>query len=71
MSAAEVQELKDYIDARITNPVGSDVKDIRQQLTGGRDAGEYPGWPQLGGRSVVDALADIMTRLDRLEVKNG
>lgn len=25
-------------------PVISDVKDIRQQFTGGRDAGEYPGW---------------------------
>lgn len=25
-------------------PVISDVKDIRQQITGGRDAGEYPGW---------------------------
>lgn len=25
-------------------PIISDVKDIRQQITGGRDAGEYPGW---------------------------
>lgn len=25
-------------------PVISDVKDVRQQFTGGRDAGEYPGW---------------------------
>lgn len=25
-------------------PVVSDVKDIRAQLTGGRDAGQYPGW---------------------------
>ena len=25
-------------------PIISDVKDIRQQFTGGRDAGEYPGW---------------------------
>lgn len=25
-------------------PVISDVKDIRQQVTGGRDAGQYPGW---------------------------
>ena len=59
MSAAEVQDLKKFIDDRITLPIGSDVKDIRQQATGGRDAGEYPGWPQLGGRTVVDALAII------------
>lgn len=25
-------------------PIISDVKDIRQQITGGRDAGQYPGW---------------------------
>lgn len=25
-------------------PVISDVKDIRQQITGGRDRGQYPGW---------------------------
>lgn len=25
-------------------PIGSDVKDVRQQLTGGRDGGQYPGW---------------------------
>lgn len=63
MSAQDVQNLKDYIDVRITGPIGSDVKDIRQQITGGRDAGDYRGWPQLGqdgqGRdlTVVDALA--------------
>lgn len=76
MSAAEVQELKDYIDIRLTGPVGSDVKDIREQLCGqgSRDAGQYDGWPQLGGRTTVDALALILNnqkaiaeRLDRLE----
>lgn len=25
-------------------PVISDIKDLRQQITGGRDAGQYPGW---------------------------
>lgn len=25
-------------------PVISDVKDIRQQITGGRDSGQYDGW---------------------------
>lgn len=33
----------DFIKGFI-GPIISDVKDIRQQLTGGRDAGEYPGW---------------------------
>ena len=52
-------EIKRYIDARVTGPIGSDVKDIRQQLTGGRDKiiredgtvdlpASYPGWGQLG-----------------------
>ena len=33
----------DFIKGFI-GPVISDVKDIRQQLTGGRDAGQYGGW---------------------------
>lgn len=33
----------DFIKGFI-GPVISDVKDIRQQITGGRDAGQYPGW---------------------------
>jgi hypothetical protein len=48
-------------------PVGSDVKDIREQLTGSRNtyfnadgsvdvAKSYPGWPQLGNRTVTDAI---------------
>ncbi|MEU2002074.1 GH25 family lysozyme [Rhodococcus sp. NPDC019627] len=28
-------------------PIGSDVKDVRFELTGGRNAGEYPGHPSL------------------------
>lgn len=40
-------------------PIGSDVKDIRQQLTGARNAGEYPGWSQLGDKTLVDAVADV------------
>ena len=59
-----VQEIKDYIDVRVTDPIGSDVKDIRQQITGGRDAGEYQGWEQLGDRTVVDALAVIGAHLN-------
>lgn len=36
--------------------------DIREQLTGARDEG-YPGWAQLGGRTVVDALGAIGEKL--------
>lgn len=58
-------------------PVISDVKDIRQQLTGGRDAGQYGGWSvnQLvknfeakpGDRGTVpEMLAVVLTQLDGL-----
>ncbi|MFD7846335.1 N-acetylmuramoyl-L-alanine amidase [Nocardia sp. NPDC059764] len=68
MSAAEVTELKEFITT-FCGPIGSDVKDIREQLCGQgqRDAGQYAGWPQLNNRTVVDALADIYARLERLE----
>ena len=39
--------------------IGSDVKDVRQQLTNSRDRGEYPGWGQLGDRTLTDALGAI------------
>lgn len=45
----EMEKLKTYLDRRVTGPVGTDVKDIRQQLTGGRDSipgnlqASYPG----------------------------
>jgi hypothetical protein len=58
LDMSEVEHLKDFITGYV-GPVISDVKDIRQQLTGGRDAGEYPGWPQLGDKTVVDALAEV------------
>lgn len=35
------------------------LDDIRAQLTGSPTAGQYPGFPQLGGLTVVDALAAI------------
>lgn len=38
------------------------VDTIRHQLTGGRFTG-YPGWAQLGGRTVVDAVAAIGAHL--------
>lgn len=45
-----IEGLKKYLDIRVTTPIGSDAKDIRQQLTGGRDlipgdlAASFPGW---------------------------
>lgn len=39
------------------------ARDIKAQLTGSPDVGKYPGWPQLGGRTVVDALAAIGAKL--------
>ncbi|KXB52717.1 GH25 family lysozyme [Corynebacterium sp. DNF00584] len=55
----KTEETKRYVDIRITDPIGSDVKDIRQQITGGRDKilredgtvdieASYPGWKHLG-----------------------
>ena len=34
-------------------------KDIKAQLTGSPDPGKYPGWKQLGDRTLVDAVAAI------------
>lgn len=66
----KTEELKRYIDVRITDPIGSDVKDIRQQLTGGRNKvvntdgsvnleKSYPGWEQLGEDSQGRPLTAI------------
>ena len=54
--------LADFIIAFV-GPIGSDTKDVRQQLTGGRDAGEYPGWPQGGARTVTDGVYAIGEKL--------
>lgn len=35
------------------------LRDLKAQMTGAPGLGAYPGWPQLGGRTVVDALAAI------------
>ncbi|MFE3229349.1 glycoside hydrolase domain-containing protein [Nocardia sp. NPDC059228] len=64
-----------YFDGFMGNVV-SDIKDIRQQLTGGRDRvdtatgvderASYPGWAQLGknpdgsDRTIVDAVAAVL-----------
>lgn len=68
LDMSAVEHIENFIKGYV-GPVISDVKDIRQQLTGGRDAGEYPGWEQLGGKTVVDAIADIQKRLAALETK--
>ncbi|WP_405164767.1 hypothetical protein OG203_06535 [Nocardia sp. NBC_01499] len=64
MSASEVKQVQDFI-VGFCGPIGSDVKDIREQLCGqgSRDSGQFTGWRQLGGKSVVDALADIRNRV--------
>lgn len=46
LSAAEVKIITDFI-AGFCGPIGSDVKDIRQELTGGRDTGDNPGLASL------------------------
>lgn len=38
-------------------------KDVKAQLTGSGEFGQYPGWEQLGGRTVVDALGAIGEKL--------
>lgn len=69
---SDVDAINEYTK-RFNGPIGSDVKDIREQLVGARDlvyktvAGKqvvdinasFPGWPQLGGRTAVDALAAV------------
>lgn len=35
------------------------LDDVHGQLTGSPVAGQFPGWPQLGDRTIVDALAVI------------
>ncbi|WP_426716411.1 N-acetylmuramoyl-L-alanine amidase [Corynebacterium auriscanis] len=69
-----VKRITDFITAFV-GPIGSDVKDIRQQLTGGRDKGQYPGWAQLGKNArggnltLVDGVAALRSDVARLEKK--
>lgn len=71
LTVSQVEEIKKYIDQKaaenrkhleawlkgFVGPIGGDVKDVRQQVTGGRDsiagdlAASYPGWD-------VDALVN-------------
>lgn len=69
-----IKRITDFITA-FCGPIGSDVKDVRQQLTGGRDKGQYPGWPQLGKNTrggnltLVDAVAALRQDVARIEKK--
>lgn len=81
-----IKHVTDFIKGYI-GPIGSDTKDIRAQLTGGRDSipgdveASYPGWPQLGtdknGRplTLVDGVAasrrDIAELAKRIEKLEG
>ncbi|MCX2164204.1 beta/alpha barrel domain-containing protein [Corynebacterium auriscanis] len=64
----------DFITAFV-GPIGSDATDVREQLTGGRNKGQYPGWPQLGKNSrggnltLVDAGAALRQDVARVEKK--
>ncbi|GAC71039.1 hypothetical protein [Gordonia soli] len=72
MATTDVDRINEFTRA-FNGPIGSDVKDIRQQLVGARDLvyktvdgkkvvdldKSFPGWSQLGGRTAVDALAAI------------
>lgn len=74
ISVDAVKRITTFIKAFV-GPIGSDVKDVRQQLTGGRDKGQYPGWPQLGKNSrggnltLVDAVAALRQDVARVEKK--
>lgn len=35
------------------------VRDLKAQLTGSSTLGQYPGWGQLGGRTLVDGIAAL------------
>ncbi|AMS03098.1 endolysin [Gordonia phage Obliviate] len=45
-------------------PIGSDIKDSREQLcgSGSRDLGEFDGWPQLGLDTFTDGLAAVLEK---------
>lgn len=68
-----IKHLTDFI-AGFVGPVGSDVKDVREQMcgAGSRDSGTFSGWPQLGTNAdgadltLVDAVAALRRDVDAL-----
>jgi hypothetical protein len=74
LAMASLQEVEALIYKCLKVYVGpglSDVKDIREQLCGegSRDAGQFGGWKQLDGKTVVDAIGDIKKAI--AELKDG
>lgn len=71
ISVSEADRIINFIKAYV-GPIGSDVKDNRYQLTGGRDAGDYSGHSQLGQNAegadltLVDAVAALRRDVDAL-----
>ncbi|SLF47352.1 glycoside hydrolase family 25 protein [Mycobacteroides abscessus] len=51
----------------VPGDVLSYVRDIKAQLTGSPELGEYPGYSQLDNMTVVDFLADLGKRIGQLE----
>lgn len=39
------------------------ARDIKAQLTGSLELGQYPGWAQLGGRTLIDGVAFVGKKL--------
>lgn len=78
MAAADVKAIEQFISAYL-GPNNSDTKDIREQLTGSRDLiyvtdphtgrrvvdlkASYRGFPQSGGRSLMDLACAIAAAL--------
>lgn len=68
-----IREIKDWMDIRLTGPVGTDLKDVRQQITGGRDsipgdlAASYPGHELRHiMQNVIDKGYDNLTLVDMI-----
>jgi predicted chitinase len=80
LTMADVERLERFIEDFIVGYLGpglSDIKDLREQLTGSRDLvrredgsvdleASFPGWPQLGGDTPVDALGIVLQNQNRI-----
>jgi len=80
LTMADIERLERFIEDFIVGYLGpglSDLKDVREQLTGSRDLvrredgsvdleASFPGWPQLGGDTAVDALAIVLQNQNRI-----
>lgn len=62
-NAALGKYMKEGTDMPKTPPALPVDRDIKAQLTGSPLDREYPGWSQLGGRTLVDAVAAIGERV--------